>query len=167
MQDEPETLEYPSIHASADASMGYAASEARISAGPAAPTMVRCGNVSFSVIERDGRKALRVNHCKRQLREISYYPPDPSWRILAELGGLASAAAAVSHRWATSLDRRPRLPFRARPCSDRTAREELQARCPSRTGRATSGPRRTDFSRRRPSKTILRNARLSSATSST
>lgn len=54
----------------------------------AAPTMVRFGEASFYVIERDGRKALRVKDADAEARRdflgIDYFPIDASWRIDAE-----------------------------------------------------------------------------------
>ena len=54
----------------------------------AAPTTVRFGNASFYVIERDGRKALRVKdadaEARRDFAGIDYFPVDPSWRIEAD-----------------------------------------------------------------------------------
>jgi hypothetical protein len=54
----------------------------------AAPTTVRFGHASFYVIERDGRKALRVKdadaEARRDFSGIDYFPIDPSWRIEAD-----------------------------------------------------------------------------------
>lgn len=54
----------------------------------AAPTTVRFGDASFYVIDRDGRKALRVKdagaEARRDFAGIDYFPVDPSWRIEAE-----------------------------------------------------------------------------------
>lgn len=54
----------------------------------AAPTTVRFGNANFYVIERDGRKALRVKDADAEARRdfvgIDYFPIDPSWRIEAD-----------------------------------------------------------------------------------
>jgi len=54
----------------------------------AAPTMVDFGEASFYVIERDGRKALRVKDAEAAARRdflgIDYFPIDASWRIEAE-----------------------------------------------------------------------------------
>jgi uncharacterized protein (DUF1684 family) len=56
--------------------------------GDSAPTTVRFGHASFYVIDRDGRKALRVKDTDAQARRdflgIDYFPIDPSWRIEAE-----------------------------------------------------------------------------------
>jgi uncharacterized protein (DUF1684 family) len=57
-------------------------------AGEGAPTTVAFGSASFLVIERDGRKALRVKDSNAQTRThflgLDYYPADPSWRIVAD-----------------------------------------------------------------------------------
>lgn len=57
-------------------------------AGSAAPTTVRFGSASFYVIDRDGRKALRVKDAAAPTRThfvgIDAYPIDPSWRIEAD-----------------------------------------------------------------------------------
>ncbi|HKR75280.1 MAG TPA: DUF1684 domain-containing protein [Rhodanobacter sp.] len=57
-------------------------------AAGAAPTTVRFGNANFYVIERDGRKALRVKdtdaEARRDFSGIDYFPIDPSWRIEAD-----------------------------------------------------------------------------------
>ena len=57
-------------------------------AGAGAPSVVAFGSASFLVIERDGRKALRVKDSNAQTRThflgLDYYTPDPSWRIVAD-----------------------------------------------------------------------------------
>jgi hypothetical protein len=57
-------------------------------AADATPTTVRFGQASFYVIERDGRKALRVKdadaEARREFSGIDYFPIDPSWRIEAD-----------------------------------------------------------------------------------
>lgn len=54
----------------------------------AAPTTVRFGQAGFYMIERDGRKALRVKDAdaepRREFSGIDYFPIDPSWRIEAD-----------------------------------------------------------------------------------
>lgn len=56
--------------------------------GDAAPTTVRFGSASFHVIDRDGRKALRVRDAEAETRRhfvgIESFPIDPSWRIKAD-----------------------------------------------------------------------------------
>lgn len=51
------------------------------------PTLVSCGTVSFLLIDRGGRKALRVKDSASERRThflgIDYFPIDPSWRIEA------------------------------------------------------------------------------------
>jgi len=57
-------------------------------AGDAGPTLVRFGSASFYVIDRDGRKALRVKDPQAPTRVhfagIDYFPINPSWRIEAD-----------------------------------------------------------------------------------
>jgi uncharacterized protein (DUF1684 family) len=57
-------------------------------AGAGAPSTVAFGSVSFLVIERDGRKALRVKDSNAETREhflgLDYFPTDPSWHIVAD-----------------------------------------------------------------------------------
>ena len=57
-------------------------------AGDGAPSVVAFGSASFLVIERDGRKALRVKDSNAETRThfqgLDYYPADPSWRIVAD-----------------------------------------------------------------------------------
>jgi uncharacterized protein len=52
------------------------------------PTTVAFGSASFYVIDRDGKKALRVKDSEAQTRKnfvgIDYYPIDPKWRIEAK-----------------------------------------------------------------------------------
>ena len=59
-----------------------------MAAGEKGPTTVAFGSVSFYVIDRDGRKALRVKDTKAETRAhfhgLDYYPIDPSWRIEAD-----------------------------------------------------------------------------------
>lgn len=61
--------------------------DAHASSG-ASPSLVRIGSLSFFVIDRDGRKALRVMDSeaatRRQFQGIDYFPVDPSWRIHAQ-----------------------------------------------------------------------------------
>ena len=57
-------------------------------AGDGKPTLVTAGTVSFFVIERGGRMALRVKDSAADRRTaflgIDYFPIDPSWRIEAQ-----------------------------------------------------------------------------------
>ena len=61
--------------------------ELRPGAGAVKPTLVRCGTVSFFVIERGGKMALRVKDSEAERRAhfagIDYFPIDPAWRIEA------------------------------------------------------------------------------------
>lgn len=54
----------------------------------AVPTTVQFGTASFYVIDRDGRKALRVKDTAAETRQhfegIESFPIDPSWRIEAD-----------------------------------------------------------------------------------
>jgi uncharacterized protein len=56
--------------------------------GSAAPTKVAFGTASFYVIDREGRKALRVKDSAATTRQhflgIDYFPIDPSWHIVAD-----------------------------------------------------------------------------------
>ncbi|WP_235499652.1 DUF1684 domain-containing protein [Frateuria sp. Soil773] len=56
--------------------------------GDASPTTVAFGTASFYVIDRDGRKALRVKDSdaatRRDFLGIDYFPIDPSWRVVAD-----------------------------------------------------------------------------------
>jgi uncharacterized protein (DUF1684 family) len=56
--------------------------------GDATPTTVRFGNANFYVIDRDGRKALRVKDSDAATRKhflgIDNFPIDPSWHIVAD-----------------------------------------------------------------------------------
>jgi uncharacterized protein (DUF1684 family) len=55
--------------------------------GDASPTLVSFGAANFYVIDRDGRKALRVKDSDAATRKgflgIDYFPIDPSWHIVA------------------------------------------------------------------------------------
>ncbi|GLQ95211.1 DUF1684 domain-containing protein [Dyella acidisoli] len=57
-------------------------------AGNASPTKVTFGTASFFVIDREGRKALRVKDADAASRKhflgIDYFPIDPSWHIVAD-----------------------------------------------------------------------------------
>jgi uncharacterized protein (DUF1684 family) len=52
------------------------------------PTLVSCGTVSFFLIDRGGKKALRVKDSESERRVhflgIDYFPIDPAWRIEAK-----------------------------------------------------------------------------------
>jgi hypothetical protein len=56
--------------------------------GDASPTKVSFGAANFYVIDREGRKALRVKDADAATRKhflgIDYFPIDPSWRIVAD-----------------------------------------------------------------------------------
>jgi uncharacterized protein (DUF1684 family) len=55
---------------------------------PGPPTLVTVGEVSLMVIDRDGKKALRVKDSAAESRTkfpgIDYFPIDPGWRIEAQ-----------------------------------------------------------------------------------
>jgi uncharacterized protein (DUF1684 family) len=61
--------------------------ELKLGAGTAKPTLVTSGSVSFFVIERGGKKALRVKDSAAERRThflgIDYFDVDPAWRIEA------------------------------------------------------------------------------------
>ena len=61
--------------------------ELRVGAGAVKPTLVACGPVSFFVIERGGKLALRVKDSASERRArfagVDYFPFDPAWRIEA------------------------------------------------------------------------------------
>ena len=61
--------------------------ELRVGGGAVKPTLVACGTVSFFVIERGGKRALRVKDSASERRArfagVDYFPPDPAWRIEA------------------------------------------------------------------------------------
>lgn len=56
--------------------------------GNATPTTVAFGTANFYVIDREGRKALRVKDTAAATRQhflgIDYFPIDPSWHIVAD-----------------------------------------------------------------------------------
>lgn len=56
--------------------------------GKATPTTVAFGTADFYVIDRDGRKALRVKDSQATTRQhfvgLDYFPIDPGWRIVAD-----------------------------------------------------------------------------------
>ncbi|MEO7066625.1 MAG: DUF1684 domain-containing protein [Rhodanobacter sp.] len=59
-----------------------------VSAGEGTPTTVSFGSASFFVIDREGRKGLRIKDTESALRKhflgIDYFPIDPTWRIQAK-----------------------------------------------------------------------------------
>ena len=61
--------------------------ELRAGSGAVKPTLVACGPVSFFVIERGGKMALRVKDRASERRArfagVDYFPFDPAWRIEA------------------------------------------------------------------------------------
>ena len=61
--------------------------ELRVGAGAVKPTLVACGPVSFFVIERGGKMALRVKDRASERRAhfagVDYFPFDLAWRIEA------------------------------------------------------------------------------------
>lgn len=62
--------------------------EGKLSANPDAPTLVAFGTVSFYLIERGDRKALRIvdssSRNRRTFAGILRFPVDPTWRIIAD-----------------------------------------------------------------------------------
>ncbi len=65
-----------------------AAQAALLDDGHSRPTVIAFSSVSFIVIDRDGRKGLRVRDAKAPTREqftgIERFPVDPAWRIVAD-----------------------------------------------------------------------------------
>jgi uncharacterized protein (DUF1684 family) len=63
------------------------AAELRPADGAAKPTLVAAGSLSFFLIERGGRKALRVKDRdsprRQQFAGLDYFPVAPAWRIEA------------------------------------------------------------------------------------
>jgi uncharacterized protein (DUF1684 family) len=57
-------------------------------AGEGAPTKVSFGHANFYVIDREGRKALRVKDADAATRThfvgLDYFPIDPTWRVVAD-----------------------------------------------------------------------------------
>ncbi|WP_266156632.1 DUF1684 domain-containing protein [Dyella silvatica] len=57
-------------------------------AGDAKPTTVAFGTANFYMIDRDGRKGLRVKDSNASTRThflgLDYFPADPSWRVIAD-----------------------------------------------------------------------------------
>lgn len=58
-----------------------------VQAGAGSPTRVSLGSVSFYVIDREGRKGLRIKDTHAATRSgflgIDYFPVDPTWRVAA------------------------------------------------------------------------------------
>ncbi|MES2694647.1 MAG: DUF1684 domain-containing protein [Verrucomicrobiota bacterium] len=63
------------------------AAELKLAAGEAKPTTVKFGTVSFFVMDRNGKRAIRVKDSESERRTkfagLDYFPLDPSWRIEA------------------------------------------------------------------------------------
>jgi len=64
-----------------------AGGELKVGVGAVKPTLVACGAVSFFMIERGGKKALRVKDAeserRRQFVGLDYFPIDATWRVEA------------------------------------------------------------------------------------
>jgi uncharacterized protein (DUF1684 family) len=62
--------------------------ELRLGSGKTKPTLVTCGTVSFFLIERGGKRALRVKDSAAERRThflgLDYFPTDEAWRIEAQ-----------------------------------------------------------------------------------
>lgn len=56
--------------------------------GARRPSLVQVGSLSLFVIDRDGRKGLRIRDSeaptRRHFQGLTYFPADPSWRIQAQ-----------------------------------------------------------------------------------
>lgn len=65
-----------------------------VQAGTGQPTLVSVGTISFYVIDREGRKGLRIKDPQAPTRTgflgIDYFPIDPAWRISAQWVAAAS-----------------------------------------------------------------------------
>lgn len=76
---------------------GRPSAECTLSDDPAAPTLIEIGSISLFLIDRDGRKALRIRDSESRNRKtfsgIPHFPVDPSWRIVAEWVSLPDARA--------------------------------------------------------------------------
>ncbi|MEO7599614.1 MAG: DUF1684 domain-containing protein [Opitutus sp.] len=87
---QPDGNVYISLNPAADARVdGREVLRARLEASEEhAPTGVTCETLSMFVIERGGRKALRVKDSESPRRKeflgLNYFPIDPSWRIEAQ-----------------------------------------------------------------------------------
>ncbi|WP_112661560.1 DUF1684 domain-containing protein [Microvirga flavescens] len=72
---------------------GQSLAEAKLSA-TGAPTLVAFGTTSFHLIERGGRRALRIldsdSRNRQTFSDIPRFPVDPSWRIVADWVALES-----------------------------------------------------------------------------
>lgn len=59
-----------------------------VQAGAGKPTLVSLGTLSFHVIDREGRKGLRIKDAQAASRTgflgIDYFPIDPAWRVQAD-----------------------------------------------------------------------------------
>lgn len=82
-----------------DGSPAPASVELASDAGGARPTLVRVGRVSFHLIERAGRVAVRVRDpdapARRAFTRIERYPVDARWRVVARFSPHPSGAAVT------------------------------------------------------------------------
>jgi uncharacterized protein (DUF1684 family) len=88
------------------------------------PTIVSFGTTSFSLIDRDGRKGVRIKESNAETRThflgLDYFPIDPSWQIEAEwVPADAPQTLAVPSTLGTVRDR----PLRGRALFTRAGRE--------------------------------------------
>lgn len=60
-----------------------------------APTVLRCGSVSFHLVVRDGRCGIRLKDARSEARVhfkgLEYFPADPKWRLEAHVEPYAPA----------------------------------------------------------------------------
>lgn len=81
-----------------------------------APTIVSVGTVSFFVIDRGGKKALRVKDSAAPTREhflgLDYFPLDPSWRVEATWVAFPEARE-LTFRNILGQEERARVPGKA------------------------------------------------------
>lgn len=75
------------------------------------PTRVSFGSADFIVIDRGGRKALRVRDSEAAMRKrfvgIDAFPPDPAWRIVAEWRPFEPARTLETMNVVGQLERYP------------------------------------------------------------
>ncbi len=117
------------------------------------PTTVAFGTASFYLIDRNGKKGLRVKDTDAQTRKdfvgIDNYPIAPSLAHRGEMGGVPAAARRSTCRPCSARSTRCRCP--ARRCSSATARSTNCCRYSrSRTPRSCSSSSPTAPAARRP-----------------
>ena len=113
--------------------------EIRSDGGASDPTVFSLGPLTFYVIERDHRFAVRVkdsqSEARRRFHGIPYFPIDPSWRIEARFE--AYDAATLDPGAERARPRRPGGLARA-PSSSRTTARPSASTPSSRRGKPTT-----------------------------